>query len=145
MTTRFNTFRLSLCGLFAVTLAACDQQQERADRASGLAWSVIDQLLGNESETAAEDRLRAVDVEDRAMAGMIQPQSVDAPAGDRPANRFVIGSIVAKPRDLPPPVAMASVMAEPELLMRSSSMTWLRRKSSSWMKRQRRKRCPIRT
>ncbi|MEO0548699.1 MAG: S8 family peptidase [Pseudomonadota bacterium] len=115
MTTRFNTFRLSLCGLFAVTLAACDQQQERADRASGLAWSVIDQLLGNESETAAEDRLRTVSVEDRAMAGMIQPQSVEAPTSGRPANRFVIGSIVAKPRDLPPPVAMASVMAEPEL------------------------------
>ncbi|MEN0002126.1 MAG: S8 family peptidase [Pseudomonadota bacterium] len=114
MKTRSNVFRLSVCGVFALTLAACDRQQERADRANGLAWSVIDQIMGKDPAPTEPDRLGSVPVEARAMAGTIQPQSVQPPAA-RVANRFVIGSIVAKPRDLPPPVAMASVMAEPEL------------------------------
>ncbi|MDJ0921813.1 MAG: S8 family serine peptidase [Henriciella sp.] len=114
MKTRYQAFQLTVCGLLALTLTACDRQQERADRANGLISSVINQILGNEVDSAP-DQLEAVPVEARAMSGTIQPQSVQVPPQERAASRFVIGSIVAKPRDLPPPVAMASVKADPTL------------------------------
>ena len=104
-----------LVATVALALSACDRQEERVDRAQTLTGDVWDQITGNdvgqERNTMAD-----VPVEARAFAGRVQAQSLPAPAQSRQA-RFVIGSIVAKPRDLPPPVAMASVMAEPEIAM----------------------------
>lgn len=107
--------RLCLSGIAvaALGLSACDQREERLQRAQELGGAVLDQITGNETGDTARN-LRDVPIEARAMAGtMASP--VENDAAPAPASRYVIGSIVAKPRDLPPPIAMASVMAEPEL------------------------------
>lgn len=115
---RVKITKLGSCGLLAVAtlaLSACDRQEERVERAQTLTGDVWDQITGNDVD-AERNTMADVPIEARAFAGTVQAQSVPAPAQSRQA-RFVIGSIVAKPRDLPPPVAMASVMAEPEMAM----------------------------
>lgn len=103
---------LGLSGLALIGLAACDRQSERIERAQDLGEAVLGQL-GGESVSQAK-RLDKVPLEARAMAGSIQAQPEIAAVDGEP-RRFVIGSIVAKPRDLAPTIAMAEVMAEPEL------------------------------
>lgn len=106
-------FGLGLSGLALLGLSACDNRQERIDSARNLGQAVIDQLLGNETVDSAQ-RLESVPVEARAMAGEIQAIVAAAPV-DMNERRYAIGSIVAKPRDLEPMIAMADVMESPEL------------------------------
>lgn len=96
-------------------LAACDRQEERVERGQTLAGDVWDQITGQDVGSKPNN-MADVSVEARAFAGVIQAQSLPSPNQSSKA-RYVIGSIVAKPRDLPPPLAMASVMAEPEMAM----------------------------
>ncbi len=112
--THWKTVLLGVSGLAILGLVSCGKQQERIERAQNLGQAVLDQVLGGGSDTSASS-LENVPVEARAMAGTLQAQSVVAQL--EPAERrYVIGSIVAKPRDLAPPIALASVMAEPELI-----------------------------
>ena len=106
-------FGLGLSGLALLGLSACDNRQERIDSARNLGQAVIDQLLSNETVDSAQ-RLESVPVEARAMAGEIQAIVAAAPI-DMNERRYAIGSIVAKPRDLEPMIAMADVMESPEL------------------------------
>ena len=106
-------FGLGLSGLALLGLSACDNRQERIDSARNLGQAVIDQLLSNETVDSAQ-RLESVPVEARAMAGEIQAIVAAAPV-DMNERRYAIGSIVAKPRDLEPMIAMADVMESPEL------------------------------
>ncbi|MEM6535909.1 MAG: S8 family peptidase [Pseudomonadota bacterium] len=112
---RIRTFSIvAVCCAAALGLSACDQQDERIERVQKLGDAVLDQLGGSEVERP----LRSLDeypVAARAMAGKIEPWALsDEP--DRTQRRFVLGSLVAKPKDLPPPVEMAAVMEQPELL-----------------------------
>ena len=107
---RGSAFSLLAC----LGLSACDRQQERADRAQGLGHAVLDQIFGEEAGRPGT-RLENVPGDARAMAGTIQ--SVSEMRITEPASRrYVIGSIVAKPRDLPPPIVMAQIMAQPQLV-----------------------------
>lgn len=102
-------------GILLLGLAACDRQEERVERVQELGGAVLDQLAGKDVTGDAAPRLEDYDLNARAMAGSIQQLSLpDLP--DTTARRYVIGSLVAKPRDLPPPIEVASVMAEPELI-----------------------------
>jgi serine protease len=116
MTHRVKSFRLFALGCSTAALlglTGCDQREDRIERAQDLGGAVLDQLTG--VETASVNKLQDVPIEARAMAGRLEAASSGA---EEPpvAARYVIGSIVAKPRDLPPPIAMASVMAEPQLV-----------------------------
>lgn len=107
-----RVFALGCSALALVGLSACDQREERTQRAQDLGGAVWDQLTGADVPTA--NNLADVPIEARAMAGRLEAaSSIEEPPV---AARYLIGSIVAKPRDLPPPIAMASVMAEPELV-----------------------------
>lgn len=110
--TYLRTIGLALASSALFALSACDQQQERVDRAQDLSQAVIDQVLGN--ETAPDSNLDRVPLDARAFARKTPAATVSTQTDANP-RRFVIGSIVAKPRDLAPTIAMAQVMAEPML------------------------------
>ena len=103
-----------LSGIALLGLSACDRRSERVERVQKLGQAVLDQVLGGEAPKQV-NRLDDVPLEARAMAGTIQAQ-VAAVTDDGAPRRYVIGSIVAKPRDLAPTIAMAEVMADPELV-----------------------------
>ncbi len=102
-------------GAILLGLAACDRQEERVERVQELGGAVLDQLAGKQVAVPQGKKLDEYPVEARAMAGSIQPLSLPE-LPDTTTRRYVIGSIVAKPRDLPPPIEVASVMAEPDLI-----------------------------
>ncbi|MEM1036898.1 MAG: S8 family peptidase [Pseudomonadota bacterium] len=108
---------LAFTALLASTgLTACDQREERLNRAGDLSRAVLDQVTGADTPNDPKEAMRKAPQEARAFQGQMQPTFLpDLP--DASQRRFVIGSIVAKPRDLPPPVAMAEIMATPELAM----------------------------
>ena len=110
----WKTVGFGLSGLVLIGLSACDRQSERVGNAKNLGQAVLDQISGNETPNQT-NRLDAVPIEARAMAGKIQAESLPVIA-DSTARRYAIGSIVAKPRDLPPAIAMADVAAEPALV-----------------------------
>jgi len=81
-----------------LVLGGCDQRSERMDRARTVIDGAIDQASG---DTPPEDPMAGVPVEARAFG----VASVAAPAREEaglPPARFAIGSIIAKPRDVPP-------------------------------------------
>ncbi|MEM7768377.1 MAG: S8 family serine peptidase [Pseudomonadota bacterium] len=84
--------------LLAFALSACDQRSERVDRARTVIDGAIEQALG---ETPPPDAMESVAVEDRAFAGTVMAEEVFTTAAIPPA-RFAVGSIIAKPRDVPP-------------------------------------------
>ena len=110
---RKSLSKFALGGLIILGLAACDQREERINRAQDLGQAVYKQLNGETTAPTGQQRLAAVSVEARAFAGELQ-SSTPSPAAANQAPRFVIGSIVAKPRNLPPPIHVAAVVAEPE-------------------------------
>ena len=95
-------------------LVACDRQQERIDRVGELGNAVLGQLGGEDVTSSDRDRYAGVPVEARAFAGTILERTVQVSDGDV-SPRFVIGSIVAKPSELPEAIEMAQVMAEPRM------------------------------
>ena len=105
---------LTASALTLIGMAACDRQQERIDRLGELGDAVLGQLGGEDVTNNDRQRLAAVPVESRALAGTILERAV-AVSEDEAAPRFVIGSIVAKPAALPESVEMAQVMAQPEM------------------------------
>ena len=108
----FRMFALGFSAFALLGLSACDKRKERTQRAQDLGSAVWDQLTGADTQTT--NSLADVPIEARAMAGRLE---VASNREEPPVEaRYLIGSIVAKPRDLPPPIAMASVMAEPELV-----------------------------
>ena len=105
-------FLFSSLALLAVS--ACDRPQERMERAQSLGSAVLDQISGK-APVEKVTRLEDVPVEARAVAGRIQSVPL-ASSASRAERLYVVGSIVAKPRNLPQPLAMAEVVAEPELV-----------------------------
>ncbi|MEM9055643.1 MAG: S8 family serine peptidase, partial [Pseudomonadota bacterium] len=105
---------LTASAVALIGLTGCDRQEERLERVSDLGGAVLDQLTGNDSRAEEREKLAAVSQDARAFAGTILERSVPV-SDDESAPRFVIGSIVAKPAELPPAVEMASVMANPRM------------------------------
>lgn len=80
--------------VMALSLAACDQVEERQSRANQLLDAVIDQLEASET-SGGLSALELATPEDRAVAGVLSA------AANRDINtgpqRFAVGSIIAKP------------------------------------------------
>ncbi len=91
--------RLAAGGLLSSLLlvSACDRQEERADNARGLIEAAIDQVTGDKPPTDPRSMMARVDMADRALAGVIQ-EATDAPVVPA-SSRFVVGSIIAKPKE----------------------------------------------
>jgi len=100
----------------ALGLSACDRTDERIERAGGVVGAAIDQVAGIEGDPASDASMDNVPLEARAFAGgtLVQAEAV---AIDQPRALFAIGSIIAKPRDLPPlpTPTEALIMQAPEL------------------------------
>lgn len=101
----------------AITLAACDRTEERIDRAREVTEAAIDQVAGNGEAAPEGTDMESVPLEARAFAGSIQTEPMIVNTENAPRSRFAIGSIIAKPRDLPqlPTPTEALVMQRPEL------------------------------
>ena len=96
----------ALASLLALT--ACDQQDTRLERARDLAEATMDQLSGRTLVEPDSPRpLEAADVMDRAIAGTLRNDMNFETASASPM--FAVGSIIAKPKDIPPAEAMAVV------------------------------------
>ncbi len=110
--------RAALCAtaLTLIGLSACDQQQERLDRIGDLSDAVLGQLGGEDVTNNNRDQYESVSVEARAFAGTMIERAV-AVTEDEASPRFIIGSIVAKPTELPPAIEMSAVMATPEMAL----------------------------
>lgn len=107
---------LGASALTLIGLTACDQQQERLDRIGDLSDAVLGQLGGEDVTNSNREQYESVSVEARAFAGMIVERAV-AVTEDEASPRFIIGSIVAKPTELPPAVEMSALMATPEMAL----------------------------
>lgn len=105
-----HLFGLLFSGCVLLGLTACDQREDRIERAQDLTQAVRDQLSGI---PVTKDTLKYVDVDARAFAAAKLANDTQATKPDQTA-RYIIGSIVAKPRDLPPPIVVAAVIAEPD-------------------------------
>lgn len=99
-----NIRQLAIIGVLGLGLAACDQVDERTERARTLADAVQGQLRGDTDP--ALDQVRPID---RALAGRMKTEADAAVTGERA--RYVVGAIIAKPRllevvqaDVPTPV-----------------------------------------
>src|SRR6056297_2326683 len=104
---------LAASALTLIGMAGCDRQEERLDRLGDLSDAVLGQLGGEDVSDNQREKLASVPVESRAFAGTILERAVAA-TDDDAAPRFIIGSIVAKPSELPAMVEMSAVMAQPE-------------------------------
>lgn len=98
-------------GLFALT--NCSDSAERTDRAADLGQAVLDQLSGKEAAPASNP-MKDVPIQERAMAGTIKA-TADFSDDAEPPRRYLLGSIVAKPKDIPEMFALSSVRSQPEL------------------------------
>lgn len=107
---------LGASALTLIGLTACDQQQERLDRIGDLSDAVLGQLGGEDVTNSNREQYESVSVEARAFAGSIIERAV-AVTEDEASPRFIIGSIVAKPTELPPTVEMSALMATPEMAL----------------------------
>ncbi|MEQ3650017.1 S8 family peptidase [Hyphomonas sp.] len=91
-----------------LALTACDQQDTRLERARDLAEATMDQLSGRTLVEPDSPRpLETADVMDRAIAGTLRNDMNFETASASPM--FAVGSIIAKPKDIPPAEAMAVV------------------------------------
>jgi serine protease len=107
---------LGASALTLIGLTACDQQQERLDRIGDLSDAVLGQLGGEDVTNSNREQYESVSVEARAFAGTIVERAI-AVTEDEASPRFIIGSIVAKPTELPPTVEMSALMATPEMAL----------------------------
>ena len=97
-----------------ILLAACDQQSERADRASGVVEAAIDQISGGEAGGERRSAMKRASLVERALAGQIRSEVEVDPETLR--SRFAVGSIIAKPRELEM-VPLMAIESAPELVM----------------------------
>ena len=107
---------LGASAMTLIGLTACDQQQERLDRIGDLSDAVLGQLGGEDVTNNNREQYESVSVEARAFAGTMIERAV-AVTDDDASPRFIIGSIVAKPAELPQAIEMSAVMATPEMAM----------------------------
>ena len=105
-------------------LSACDRTDERIDRAQVLGEAALEQITGADASNDGGSDMASVSTEARAFAGTIIDQPLVEVASTRPQSRFAIGSIIAKPRDLPPlpSPSEALVMQRPELAIEPESV-----------------------
>ena len=101
---------LGLC----LGLAACDRSEERMERLQDIGQGVVDQLGGNGGPVDPRDMMREASVPERALSGKIMESSPVLPGASAP-RKFVIGSIVAKPRDMPEPETAARAFEAPTI------------------------------
>ena len=88
----------------AVLLAACDQLDTRIERAREIADASVDQISGETVIDPTYRNLERAAPADRALAGTVMAQfAVDE--DERPM--FAIGSIIAKPLDIPVSASVA--------------------------------------
>lgn len=87
-----------------VLLAGCDQITERIDRAKEVAETSAGQISGETTVDSGASNLQTASTEDRALAGTVMAEFV-VDEEERPM--FAIGSIIAKPIDIPPTNALA--------------------------------------
>lgn len=102
--------RVWLGGAIAAVLAfaACDQTELRSERAKELADAAIEQLSGGESGNGGA--MERVSQDERALAGDIEsPVAFETAAAP---SRFAVGSIIAKPKDVPEPEPVLEMEAE---------------------------------
>ncbi|MGB3627059.1 MAG: S8 family serine peptidase [Henriciella sp.] len=96
------------------TLAACDNTEGRLDRLSEIGDGVLNQLGGGEAETdESQTAMENVPVEARAFQGQLQEASPVRVA--TASSKFVVGSIVAKPRNSAPPTSVAEAFSGPTM------------------------------
>lgn len=112
------TFRNKLAAAFAglglcLGLAACDRADERIDRLEDIGRGVLGQLGGG-GPAPGRDSMQSASVQDRALAGKIMESSPVLPGASAP-RKFVIGSIVAKPRDMPEAESSMRAMEAPTM------------------------------
>ncbi|MEL6284727.1 MAG: S8 family peptidase [Pseudomonadota bacterium] len=102
-----------IAGFAVFATAGCDQRPERVERAQTAIGAAIDQALGN---GPPPNPMADVAVEDRAYAARTAPLQTVQP-DYVPVSRFAIGSIIAKPKDLPPLPSpeQALMMQAPEI------------------------------
>ncbi len=93
-------------------VSSCDQQSQRMERARKVVDGAIEQATGR---TPPPDPMATVPVESRAFA--VAALAADEEGVDAPAARFAVGSIIAKPKDLPvlPGPEEALLMQAPEV------------------------------
>lgn len=85
----------------ALFVAACDQPSTRSERAKAIVDATIDQMTGGEvSQTPSTTvSMESVGVMDRAIAGTLRNDINMQAASAR--SQFAVGSIIAKPKDVP--------------------------------------------
>ena len=89
-------FLTGICAVaIGVGLSACDQREERQERASGLFDAVIEQLEASENPEPVS-RLIAAAPQERAVAGALSDEAIVRIASEN--RRIAVGSIIAKPR-----------------------------------------------
>ena len=93
-----------------VLLAGCDQIGERIDRAKEIAETSAGQISGETVVDESQHNLEVASVEDRALAGTVM---VEFAIDDEERPLFAIGSIIAKPKDIPETESLA--VSETEL------------------------------
>lgn len=107
---------LGASALTLIGLSACDRQEERLDRIGDLSDAVLGQLGGEDVTNTNREQYESVSVEARAFSGTIIERAV-AVTDDEASPRFIIGSIVAKPSELPDAIEMSALMATPEMAL----------------------------
>ncbi|MCI4644061.1 MAG: S8 family peptidase [Hyphomonadaceae bacterium] len=100
-------------------LAGCDRTDERIERAKSVTEAAVEQVAGGGAapKSSGGTDMASVPVEARAVAGAMMDPEVVTASTDQPRSRFAIGSIIAKPRDLPamPSPTEALIMQRPDL------------------------------
>lgn len=91
-------------------LAACDQVDTRIERAKDIAGTSAGQISGETVVDPSSRNLQAASIEARALAGTVMAEFF---VDEEELPLFAIGSIIAKPRDIP---ATEAVMFESEEL-----------------------------
>lgn len=110
--------RISLAALAGglLGLVACDRQDERVGNFEDIIGAAVEQVAGGGADGDDGTSMADVPVDARAFAAPARTQDPQM-ASQRP--RFAIGSIIAKPRDVPPPPSPqeALMMQAPDLAL----------------------------
>ncbi|MEM5515397.1 S8 family serine peptidase [Henriciella sp. AS95] len=113
-----TTSKRIAAGILAIglglTLASCDRTDERMERLSEIGDGVMRQLGGEDvGGPGNQARMENVPVEARAFQGEMQEASPVRVA--TAPSKFVVGSIVAKPRSMPEPDTVAEAFEGPSI------------------------------
>lgn len=99
-----------------VLLTACDQREDRVERAKSLADAAMDQISGRTIvESTPETSMQTASIEDRSISGTLRNDLATEMYDSR--TKFAIGSIIAKPKDIAPEISL-----EEELLLEEARL-----------------------